>query len=152
MFTSLWSRNIVETQAGVFFLEHLFGQVTNQINSSAVLFGVSPSSRPGQPLLQGFARFLWGLGWFSEPAQATGDAMHMRVNSYRKKGQKYVCGIRKDKVHTLQAASSNSICSRANLQMLRGSSSETETLNKQNYSVLVHNVPTYFVLACMCFV
>lgn len=100
----------METQADVFFFKHLFGQVTNQINSSAVLFRVSPSSRPGQPLLQGFARFLRVLGGFSEPAQATGDAVHMRVNSCGKKGQKYVCGIKKDKVHTLQASSAKSIC------------------------------------------
>lgn len=74
-FTSLWSSNIIETQESVWF-----GDVTKS--------NQQPSSRPGQPLLQGFARFLRVLSRFSEPAQATGDAMHMCVNSWKKKGQK----------------------------------------------------------------
>lgn len=110
MFRSFWSRNIVETQADVFFSNTYLDRL--QIKSTAVLCcsGVSPSSRPGQPLLQGFARFLRVLGGFSEPAQATGDAVHMRVNSCGKKGQKYVCGMKEDKVHTLQASLAKSIC------------------------------------------
>lgn len=38
------------------------------------------SCLPRQPLLQGFTRLLWVLGWFLEPAQSIWDTMHMCVD------------------------------------------------------------------------
>lgn len=55
--------------------------VSQCISGQITLFRMSLCSLPGQPLLQGLACFLWILGRFLEPAQPTGDAMHVCVDA-----------------------------------------------------------------------